>query len=149
MEQLQGGGRFSDPVREAMESQGSILQRLAPFYGFGTPVDEGGAGNDFADFYRQRTGQMPSFGERSGLLRDISGANTANPLQQTPQQSRLADLFGGQANPHDFVADLLTAGSNPYMRGVLSSGIQRRSRAAEATNPQTPFLQFLQTRGYF
>lgn len=153
----QAGRSFTEPVRGLLSERAGTLANIAPFYGYGVPVEQGGSGADFAEFFRRASGGggnvptlgLPSFADRQSLLRNIASATGTPEVSRTPQQASIADLFGNIEQPHSWVANLLTAGINPYVRGALAGGLRRRFQTAEALRPEESFLNYLQSQGVF
>ena len=155
---LRQQGGLTDPVRGLLERRGATLVDLAPFFGFGMPQGELGGfgrGQDPTPFFQQQLGGLPSLQDRRALLQNIQAAHGAAAtggagFAATPQ----AGLLGawndiGQQEQPGFVANLLTAGNNPFMTGGFRQLLTRRLAEMAATNPRANFLDEARAMGYF
>jgi hypothetical protein len=159
-----GRKAFAPSVARALETRGDVAQRLAPLYGVGVPTALGGTGQTFSQFFAgdpARAGgavtgdtvpdwyEMARGGVPSTQLRQLQQA------VETPEQFLTANqmgLLGAYETPEarrDVLLASLMGGTAPMLRQGIADVFNRTYRTQQATAPETPFLSWAGSQGFF
>ena len=153
-----GKGGVAPPIQASLANRGSILEGLAPLYGVGGAPGVTGeqGGPSFADYFRNQGVGYPASADTQGRLRRLAGAAYALPGQEMTleDQQFLSPFLGkeggvNQESVNNAFLSAMLAGVAPEARSGTRGLYNRLYSQQQIQEPETPWLQYAQKRGYF
>ena len=153
-----GKGGVAPAVQGAFANRGDILSGLAPLYGVGgAPSEAGGPGGpSYADYFQTQASGYPTSVDTRGRLRRLAGTAYALPGQEMTleDQQFLSPFLGAegavnQSQVNNAFLSAMLAGVAPEARSGTKGLYNRLYSQQQIQEPETPWLQYAQRKGYF